>query len=116
MKRILLGSTVVGLVVVAFFAAWEFMGDDPVRPAALAASPASSLESPNGVYKIEVTDGGILLSGPTVQVKVDGAQVRVQAPIVRLCGSGGRPVARQGDIVPAAPGPIAQGSPTTFVC
>ena len=116
MRKVLLGSTAVGLVVVLFFAAWEAMGDDPIRPAALAAVPATSLESPNGLYKIEATDTGILLSGPGVLVKVDGAQVRVQAPLVRLCGGGGRPVARLGDLVPAAPGPIAQGSPTTLVC
>lgn len=118
MKKIVLGSTVVALVVVVFFAAWEFMGDDPIRPAALAAPAATSLESPNGLYRIEATDGGILLSGPGVQVRVDGAQVRVQAPVVRLCGGGGRPAARLGDLVQIAnqTGPIVQGSPSTFVC
>ncbi len=121
MKRILLGGTVVAVVLVIFFAAWETMGDHPIRPAALAAGP-TSIESPNGLYRIDVTDTGILLISPSVQVKVESGQVKVQAPLVRLCGAGGRPVARQGDIVQTSGdmnhqvGPITQGSPTTYVC
>jgi hypothetical protein len=121
MRKVLLGGTAVGLVVVLFFAAWESMGDDPVRPAALAAT-APTLVSPNGSYRIEVADTGILMTGPGVQVRVDGSQVRVQAPLVRLCGAGGQRVARVGDLVQTAgsassqTGPIVQGSTTTFVC
>ena len=122
MKKVLLGSTVVGLVIVVFFAAWEFKGDDPIRPASLAATGPATLVSPNGSYRIEVADTGILMSGPGVQVRLDGSQVRVQAPLVRLCGAGGQRVARVGDLVQTAgsatnqTGPIVQGWTTTFVC
>ena len=104
MKNVVIGGTIVALVVVLFFAAWESMGDEPIRPAALAAVPATSLESPNGLYRIEATDGGILLSGPGVQVKVDDAQVKV------LCGVDGRPSQIN------QTGRIVRGSPTTFFC
>ncbi len=121
MKKVLLGSTVTAVLIVVLFAAWEFMGDHPVRPSALAAE-TTSIESPNGLYRIDVTNSGILLIAPSVQVRVDATQLRVQAPLVRLCGSGGQRVARLGDLVQTSGGPsnqvgpIVQGSTTTFVC
>lgn len=107
---------------------------------------SAPLRSANGEYEVNVTDKGIVWRGPTgsINLTVGGVTLKsspplriqgsglisVQGTTVRLCGSGGSPIARVGDltqatVVPTPPaglpgtpvaGPITQGSPTVLAC
>jgi phage baseplate assembly protein gpV len=97
-----------------------------------AGSASGHITSPNGLFSISVTDSGIELRGPSVVVRVDAANVQVDAvgtairslgptdvsgAVVRLNGSGCPPVARVGDLVQFAElGRIVTGSPTVTAC
>jgi hypothetical protein len=69
---------------------------------------------------LEAGATAILKAAATATVQASGA-TSVKGSVVQLnCASGGRPVARQNDLVnvPAAPGtfPILQGAPTVLAC
>jgi hypothetical protein len=139
-KKLALGLGLVVLAALGTVFAWKVVGNDTNKGAlTLATQPqltiatTPTIRSPNGDYSIVVANDGITLDGPGGSVEIGAAgiavkgtgNVQVQAPLVRLCGSGGRPVARQNDPVvgsvgggggPLVGGQIAQGSPTVLAC
>jgi hypothetical protein len=108
--------------------------------------PSPRLRSPDGAYEVAVTDTGIVWRGQGGEIRITatgvslksssalavegGGLVSVKGSVVNLCGSGGQPVARMGDLTNAmvvptppagapgqpVPGPIIEGSPTVFAC
>lgn len=98
---------------------WNVQGppgpEGPAGPAGPPGEPgefSGSLESPNGLFSIQVGDSGILLKGPGGSVKIDNGSVTAQGavglslngPIVSINGGCSR-VMRQ-----AAGGTTASGS------
>ncbi len=137
------------------FAAWT-LADNSRRNAAFTVSvpetfqtletqpePGPRLTSPSGEFDVAVTDSGITWKGPggSIRITPGGVTLKSSAKLtvqgagivtlggaqVKLCGSGGTPIARVGDLVdsgfvltPGGPiprrGPIIQGSKTVLAC
>jgi uncharacterized Zn-binding protein involved in type VI secretion len=95
------------------------------------------LQSPDGTYRLSVTNAGIEASGPNGRVMIDNGGVVVRsglrlvleasttasvrgATVLLNCASGGTPVARQGGPVQVntqnGTGQILQGSTTVLAC
>jgi hypothetical protein len=95
----------------------------PTHPAN---ASATTLQSPNGLYRIDVSDSGIVLRTPGVTLTLDASSLVVKAGAIQLRASGtadihaslvqlngnGSPVARRGD--PVVNGAIAGGDPTVL--
>lgn len=136
MKKVLIAAGVVVLAVAGSLVAWQLLDDGPRREGAFLLRPSNVLTSPNGNFSLSVEDTGIVMKGlgSSVELTPGGlaikssgplsiqgaAAVSLQGSLVNLgCSSGGKPVARVGDLVQVSgpgPSPIVQGSPTVLAC
>ncbi len=137
MKKLLVVAGIVVLAAGASLVAWRLVDDDTREQGALITrAPSNVLTSPNGDFSLTVQDSGIVMKGPSSSVELDpagllvkssgslsiqgGGAVSVQGSILSLgCASGGKPVARVGDMVnggPAANPILPPGSTTVLAC
>lgn len=85
------------------------------RAIPVAAAPIVQ-QSPNGLYKLSVTDTGMTTG--SASMRLDPAGSSLIGARVSLGGPGGKPVARLGDQINPSVSPpvILQGSPPVLAC
>lgn len=135
MKKALIAAVIVALAAGGSLAAWRLLDDDSRREGALVRS-SNVLTSPNGDFTLAVEDTGIVMKGlgSSIELTPGGLTVKsaavlsihgssavtVQGPLVSLgCASGGRPIARVGDLAAGGPAPnpiLPPGSTTVLAC
>jgi len=122
--------------------AWPASGVSLVGPPGDDGTFDGHFESSLGIYSLDVTDSGIVMTGPTGAVTINGGGVTVTGTVVtvnssaqtvvnsgglvRVGGTGCAPAARVGDLVtggtvpvvggPVVSAPIITGSTKVFVC
>lgn len=136
MKKLLIAAALVVLAAAGSLVVWQLVDDGSRREGAFSLRPSNVLTSPSGDFSLSVQDTGIVMRGPSSSVELTpgglaikssaslsiqgSAGVSLQGALLNLgCSSGGKPVARVGDLVQVtgpAPSPIMQGSPTVLAC